>query len=38
MKYTNEVIIARPLAEVVEQFDSVENLYKWMTGLTNYEH
>jgi uncharacterized membrane protein len=38
MKYTNQVIISRPLAEVVEQFDSEENLYKWMTGLTNYEH
>ena len=38
MKYTNEIIINRPVKEVVEKFDSAENLFKWMTGLQEYEH
>jgi carbon monoxide dehydrogenase subunit G len=38
MKYTNEIIINRPVTEVVEKFDSAENLFKWMNGLLEYEH
>lgn len=38
MKYSNHVIINKPLNRVIELFDSEENLYKWMEGLQSYEH
>lgn len=38
MKYSNQVIINKPIGRVIELFDSVENLYKWMPGLLSYEH
>lgn len=38
MKYSNQVIINKPIGRVIELFDSVENLYKWMPGLQSYEH
>lgn len=38
MKYSNHVIINKPLSRVIELFDSEENLYKWMDGLQSYEH
>lgn len=38
MKYSNHVIINKPLSRVIELFDSEENLYKWMEGLQSYEH
>lgn len=38
MKYSNHVIINKPLHRVVELFDSEENLFKWMPGLKSYEH
>ena len=38
MKYTNEVIINKPLKKVLELFDSEENLYKWQPGLLSFEH
>ena len=38
MKYTCEITINKNREEVVQLFDSVENLYKWMEGLTKYEH
>lgn len=38
MKYTTEIIINKPINEVINLFDSVENLYKWMEGLENFEH
>lgn len=38
MKYSNQVIINKPIEKVIELFDSVDNLYKWMPGLLSYEH
>ena len=38
MRYSNHVIINKPLNRVVELFDSVDNLYKWMEGLQSFEH
>lgn len=38
MKYSNHVIINKPLSRVIELFDSEENLYKWMDGLQSYVH
>ncbi len=38
MKYSNHVIINKPLERTIELFDSIENLYKWMPGLQSYEH
>ncbi len=38
MKYSNQVIINKPIGRVIELFDSVDNLYKWMPGLQSYEH
>lgn len=37
MKYTVETTINKPLAEVIRLFDSQENLFKWMEGLTSFE-
>lgn len=37
MKYTCEIEINKPVEEVVELFDSVDNLYKWMEGLEKFE-
>lgn len=36
--YTVSVDIDLPRDRVVELFDSVENLYKWQTGLESFEH
>lgn len=33
MKYSCEVVIDRPIDEVIEKFDSTENLYKWQPSL-----
>lgn len=38
MFYTTEIIINKPIEKVVELFDSVDNLYKWMEGLQSFEH
>lgn len=38
MQYTLEIIINKPINEVVKLFDSVDNLYKWMEGLEKFEH
>ncbi|PZD78094.1 SRPBCC family protein [Mesonia sp. K7] len=38
MKYTQEIIINKPIDEVVQLFDSVENMDKWMEGLQSFEH
>ncbi|MEM6726316.1 MAG: SRPBCC family protein, partial [Bacteroidota bacterium] len=38
MKYQVDVIIDRPRAEVIQLFDSTENLYDWMEGLQSFEH
>ena len=38
MKYSNEVVINKPLAEVISLFDSEENLFKWQPELLSFEH
>lgn len=38
MNYTNEIIINRPIAQVIALFDSSENLKQWMPGLQSFEH
>ena len=38
MKYSSEVIINRPLAKVIELFDSEENMFKWQPDLISFEH
>jgi len=37
MRYSCEIQINKPLDEVVRQFDSEENLFKWMEGLQRIE-
>lgn len=37
MKYSCEVVIDRPIDEVIEKFDSTENLYKWQPTLKSTE-
>lgn len=38
MKYTNEIIINKPIDRVIELFDNTDNLKKWMPGLVSFEH
>lgn len=38
MKYTQEIIINKPIKEVVALFDNPNNLYEWMEGLQKIEH
>jgi len=38
MKYSQSVIINRPIDKVIELFDDPDNLYKWMDGLQEFEH
>lgn len=33
MKYSNEVVIQKPLSKVLELFDNSENMFEWMEGL-----
>lgn len=35
MKYTNSVVIKKPLGEVIEKYDNEENLPKWQKGLVS---
>lgn len=37
MKYTCEITIDKPLAEVIEKLDSAENMKHWQKGLIGYE-
>ncbi|MCH4889582.1 SRPBCC family protein [Acidaminobacter sp. JC074] len=37
MKYTCEVLINKPRSEVIDLFDSVDNLYKWQDGLKSFD-
>jgi uncharacterized membrane protein len=37
MKYTSKIEIDRPINEVIELFDNVDNMYKWMKGLQSIE-
>jgi carbon monoxide dehydrogenase subunit G len=38
MKYSIETEINKPREKVIEMFDNVDNLYKWMEGLEKFEH
>jgi len=38
VKYTCEIIINKPVTEVVRLFDNPENLKKWMEGLESFTH
>jgi hypothetical protein len=38
MKYTTEIIIEKPLEEVVKKMDSAENMKHWQEGLISTEH
>jgi len=38
MKYVCDIIIDKPLAEVVVLFDNPDNLKEWMDGLQSFEH
>ena len=38
MKYANEVLIDLPIKEVIELFNSEENLFKWQPELLSFEH
>jgi hypothetical protein len=38
MKYTLEIIINKPRAEVIELFNNPDNLIKWQPGLQSYTH
>ncbi len=37
MKYSLNILINKPLEQVVHAFDNQDNLYKWMEGLQNVE-
>ena len=38
MKYSVETEINKPREKVIELFDNVDNMYKWMEGLEKFEH
>lgn len=38
MKYTCEIVIDRPLDEVIALFDNPDNLKEWQPGLIDIEH
>jgi len=38
MRYTCEILINLPRAEVLELFDNTEDLYKWQPGLRSLTH
>lgn len=38
MKYSCQIIINRPIDEVVAKFDNLDNMKEWMKGLKSYEH
>lgn len=38
MQFTSEVIINRPIDQVIELFDDPNNLKYWMDGLVDFEH
>jgi len=37
MKYSVQIDILLPIDRVIELFDNVDNLYKWMDGLQSFE-
>lgn len=38
MKYTTEIIIKKPLQEVIRKMNSTENMKHWQEGLVSSEH
>ena len=38
MKYSNSVIIEKPLDEVIQKIDNIDNIKHWQRGLTSAEH
>ena len=38
MKYSCEIIIDKPIQEVVAKFDNIDNMKEWMNGFQSYEH
>jgi Polyketide cyclase / dehydrase and lipid transport len=36
--FTNEIVVNRPLADVIRLFDNAENMKRWMPELVSYEH
>ena len=38
MQYTTEIIIKKPIAEVINKMDSVDNMKHWQEGLVSTEH
>lgn len=38
MKYSNSVIIEKPLEEVIQKIDNIDNIKHWQRGLTSAEH
>lgn len=38
MQYTTEILINKPLTEVIKKMNSVENLKHWQDGLESTEH
>lgn len=37
MKYTSEIIINKPIAEVIEKMDNADNMKHWQKGLVEYK-
>lgn len=38
MRYRQEIVIDRPVDQVVKLFDSPENMMQWFPGLVSFEH
>lgn len=38
MKYSHNVLIKKPIDQVIEKLDSTENMKHWQTGLISVEH
>lgn len=38
MRYTTEIIINKPIDQVIALFDNADNLKEWMEGLQSFEH
>lgn len=38
MKYTCEIVIDRPVEEVIALFDNPDNMEKWQPGFISFEH
>ncbi len=38
MKYTTEILIKKPIEEVIQKMDSADNMKHWQKGLVSAEH